>query len=121
MHSANEILDVAAVGARDCIGPPDHLQTGRRLRHPNDGWSERNSALQRGEPLFVEVPRPFVLRAILEIVPEDQSALRIEVRPVLRHETQHVRCREDSMFDLGASGQRGESHTFFAMCVHERA
>src|SRR4051812_5526523 len=89
--------------AGDGVRPPDDLEAWRGARPLERGDRERNRLLHRREARLVVVPDALVFRPVLEVVPEDEPALRIEVRPALRHQPQYFVRREHAVLDLRAA------------------
>lgn len=108
-------------GARHRVGAPDELQArgGESALEAVEG--ERNRFLHGGEAFVVVVADALVLRAILQIVAEDQAALGIVVRPALGHELQHPVGGEDPVFDLGAARLGGGEDRLRAVGVDQGA
>ena len=82
---------------------------------------EGDRFFHRREARLRVVADAFVLRPIVQVVPEDEATLRIEEGAPLRHESQHVVRRKDPVLDLRAPGECRRFHTFGAVRVHERA
>ena len=121
LHAADQVLHVPAVCAGDRVGPPHDLESRRRARPLECGNGEWNCLLHRRESRLVVVADALVLGAIVEIVAEDEAALRIEIRAALRHEAEHLVGRKDAVLDLRAAGERGGLHALGAVGVHDRA
>src|SRR5438874_564706 len=79
--------------------------------------SHLQSRVHRREASVVVVADALILGAILEIVAEDETDLRIEIGAVLRHQREVVLRDKDAVFNLSAAGQRRQVHALWAVGV----
>jgi len=85
-HAVLELLKVAAVRSGDGVRAEDDLQLRRLQRELKHMQRLRHRQLHLREPLLGVVADAEVVGLVLEIVAEDEVDVRIEVRPVLRHQ-----------------------------------
>src|SRR4029077_2068829 len=98
-HPAHELFGIAAVRARNGVGPEDDGEPGRRQGAAKRGRRERERPLHGGEALLRIVADPEKARLVVEVFAEDEAALRIEVR-LLRGKLRERRfVREDAVLD----------------------
>jgi hypothetical protein len=109
------------VGARHGVRAVDHFQFRRLDRFADCFGGDRKGAFHRGEALGVVVADAVVFVAIIEIVTEDERALRVEVRSLRGHQVEFGLRHEHTVLDLRAAGERCGAHRRGAVGVNDAA
>src|SRR5207247_2500849 len=120
LNAAHQVFGVAAVGAGHGVGPVDDLQARSSQGAPDSGHRDRDRLLHRPKAPVVVVADALVFRTVIEVIAEDEPALRIEPGAALRHQAQRLVGREDAVLDLIATGEDGGPDALGAVGVHER-